>query len=55
MTAMVLYCALAWAVFLALHLALNGRWWPWLAVSLLPPVALALVPLALLADRKSVV
>ncbi|APE23813.1 MULTISPECIES: endonuclease/exonuclease/phosphatase family protein [Streptomyces] len=49
MTAMVLYCALAWAVFLALHLALNGRWWPWLAVSLLPPVALALVPLALLA------
>ncbi|CAM5324231.1 endonuclease/exonuclease/phosphatase family protein [Streptomyces tanashiensis] len=49
MTAMVLYCALGWAVFLALHLALNGRWWPWLAVSLLPPVALALVPLALLA------
>ncbi|MFF5708265.1 endonuclease/exonuclease/phosphatase family protein [Streptomyces sp. NPDC012756] len=49
MTAMVLYCALAWAVFLALHLVLNGRWWPWLAVSLLPPVALAAVPLALLA------
>ncbi|WP_369146427.1 endonuclease/exonuclease/phosphatase family protein [Streptomyces sp. R44] len=49
MTAMALYCALGWAVFLALHLALNGRWWPWLAVSLLPPVTLAAVPLALLA------
>ncbi|MFD3992343.1 endonuclease/exonuclease/phosphatase family protein [Streptomyces sp. NPDC058583] len=49
MTTMVLYCALGWAVFLALHLALNGRWWPWLAVSLLPPVAFAAVPLALLA------
>ncbi|MER7945768.1 endonuclease/exonuclease/phosphatase family protein [Streptomyces sp. NPDC096079] len=48
MTAMVLSCALAWAVFLALHLVLNGRWWPWLAVSLLPPVALAAVPLVLL-------
>lgn len=45
---MVLFCALVWAVFLALHLVLNGRWWPWLAVSLLPPVALAAVPLALL-------
>ncbi|MEU9297886.1 endonuclease/exonuclease/phosphatase family protein [Streptomyces sp. NPDC048266] len=46
---MVLYCALVWAVFLALHLALNGRWWPWLAVSLLPPVTFAAVPLVLLA------
>ncbi|WP_157870039.1 MULTISPECIES: endonuclease/exonuclease/phosphatase family protein [unclassified Streptomyces] len=49
MSAMVLSCAAGWAVFLALHLALNGRWWPWLAVSLLPPVAFAVVPLALLA------
>ncbi|MFI8765259.1 endonuclease/exonuclease/phosphatase family protein [Streptomyces sp. R-07] len=49
MTAMVLSCALVWAVFLALHLALNGRWWPWLAVSLLPPVVFAAVPLVLLA------
>ncbi|MFF8597443.1 endonuclease/exonuclease/phosphatase family protein [Streptomyces sp. NPDC015232] len=46
---MVLLCSLGWAGFLALHLALNGRWWPWLAVSLLPPVALAAVPLVLLA------
>ncbi|MGW4161704.1 endonuclease/exonuclease/phosphatase family protein [Streptomyces sp. NPDC004788] len=45
---MVFLCALLWAVFLALHLVLNGRWWAWLAVSLLPPVALAAVPLALL-------
>ncbi|MFE5660090.1 endonuclease/exonuclease/phosphatase family protein [Streptomyces sp. NPDC056517] len=49
MTDVLLSCALVWAVFLALHLALNGRWWPWLAVSLLPPVAFAAVPLALLA------
>ncbi|WP_188266609.1 endonuclease/exonuclease/phosphatase family protein [Streptomyces sp. CBMA291] len=45
---MVGYCAGGWAVFLALHLALNGRWWPWLAVSLLPPVLFVAVPLALL-------
>ncbi|PVC73238.1 endonuclease/exonuclease/phosphatase family protein [Streptomyces sp. CS081A] len=43
------WATLLWAVFLALHLALNGRWWPWLAVSLLPPLLLAAVPLALLA------
>ncbi|WP_406062008.1 endonuclease/exonuclease/phosphatase family protein [Streptomyces sp. NBC_01077] len=49
MNDVLLYCALVWAVFLALHLALNGRWWPWLAVSLLPPPAFAAVPLALLA------
>ncbi|WP_030320841.1 endonuclease/exonuclease/phosphatase family protein, partial [Streptomyces flavochromogenes] len=48
MTAVLLSCALVWAVFLALHLALNGRWWPWLAVSLLPPLVLAAVPLVLL-------
>ncbi|OKJ56802.1 hypothetical protein AMK27_24090 [Streptomyces sp. CB02009] len=48
-TDVLLSCALVWAVFLALHLALNGRWWPWLAVSLLPPLAFAAVPLALLA------
>ncbi|CAM5557912.1 hypothetical protein SXANM310S_00905 [Streptomyces xanthochromogenes] len=41
--------ALAWTVFLGAHLALNGRWWPWLAVSLLPPPLFAVVPLALLA------
>ncbi len=41
-------CALAWAVFLGAHLALNGRWWPWLAVSLLPPPLFAAAPLALL-------
>ncbi|WP_328942634.1 endonuclease/exonuclease/phosphatase family protein [Streptomyces sp. NBC_00250] len=46
---MLLSCALVWAGFLALHLALNGRWWPWLAVSLLPPLVFAAVPLALLA------
>ncbi|MFD3725768.1 endonuclease/exonuclease/phosphatase family protein [Streptomyces sp. NPDC058671] len=46
---MVLSCALVWAGFLALHLALNGRWWPWLAVSLIPPVTFAAVPLAVLA------
>ncbi|MFB8077959.1 MULTISPECIES: endonuclease/exonuclease/phosphatase family protein [unclassified Streptomyces] len=49
MTDVLLSCALVWAVFLALHLALNGRWWAWLAVSLLPPLAFAAVPLALLA------
>ncbi|WP_338493799.1 endonuclease/exonuclease/phosphatase family protein [Streptomyces sp. SJL17-4] len=49
MTYVLLSCALVWAAFLALHLALNGRWWPWLAVSLLPPLAFAAVPLALLA------
>ncbi|MFD7538981.1 MULTISPECIES: endonuclease/exonuclease/phosphatase family protein [unclassified Streptomyces] len=46
-TAVVL-CALAWTVFLGAHLALNGRWWPWLAVSLLPPPLFAAAPLALL-------
>ena len=45
MTAVLLSCALVWAVFLALHHALNGRWWPWLAVSLLPPLVLAAVAL----------
>ncbi|WP_395363367.1 endonuclease/exonuclease/phosphatase family protein [Streptomyces sp. YH02] len=49
MTDVLLSCALVWAVFLVLHLVLNGRWWPWLAVSLLPPLAFAAVPLALLA------
>ncbi|MFG3283008.1 endonuclease/exonuclease/phosphatase family protein [Streptomyces sp. NPDC048111] len=46
--ALVTLCALLWAVFLGAHLALNGRWWPWLAVSLLPPPLFAAVPLALL-------
>ncbi|MEU9195441.1 endonuclease/exonuclease/phosphatase family protein [Streptomyces hundungensis] len=41
-------CALVWAAFLGAHLALNGRWWPWLAVSLLPPPLFAAVPFALL-------
>ncbi|MFJ7989284.1 endonuclease/exonuclease/phosphatase family protein [Streptomyces sp. NPDC096351] len=49
MTDVLLSCALLWAVLLALHLVLNGRWWPWLAVSLLPPLAFAAVPLVLLA------
>ncbi|MGW2866386.1 endonuclease/exonuclease/phosphatase family protein [Streptomyces sp. SDr-06] len=42
-------CALVWGAFLGAHLALNGRWWPWLAVSLLPPPLFAAVPTALLA------
>jgi endonuclease/exonuclease/phosphatase (EEP) superfamily protein YafD len=41
--------ATAWAAFLLAHLLLNGRWWPWLAVSLLPPIALVAVPAGLLA------
>lgn len=41
--------ALAWAAFTIAHLLLNGRWWAWLAVSLLPPAALVAVPLLLLA------
>uniref|UniRef100_A0AAU2V2A0 Endonuclease/exonuclease/phosphatase family protein n=1 Tax=Streptomyces sp. NBC_00003 TaxID=2903608 RepID=A0AAU2V2A0_9ACTN len=45
----VTFCALGWGAFLGAHLALNGRWWPWLAASLLPPPLFAAVPLALLA------
>lgn len=47
-SAALLAAALAWAAFTLAHLALNGRWWAWLAVSLLPPAVLAAVPLALL-------
>ncbi|MEU0359815.1 endonuclease/exonuclease/phosphatase family protein [Streptomyces cyaneofuscatus] len=45
----VLWAAVAWAVFLAAHLALNGRWWLWLLPSLLPPPLFAAVPAAVLA------
>ncbi|MZG03175.1 endonuclease/exonuclease/phosphatase family protein [Streptomyces sp. SID5614] len=43
-----LWAALAWAGFLAAHLALNGRWWFWLLPSLLPPPLFAAVPALLL-------
>lgn len=44
-----LWAAVAWAVFLAAHLALNGRWWFWLLPSLLPPPLFVAVPALLLA------
>ncbi|MFJ9187884.1 endonuclease/exonuclease/phosphatase family protein [Streptomyces anulatus] len=44
----VLWAAGAWAVFLAAHLVLNGRWWFWLLPSLLPPPVFAALPALLL-------
>ncbi|MEV7225628.1 endonuclease/exonuclease/phosphatase family protein [Polymorphospora sp. NPDC051019] len=38
-----------WTLFLAAHVLLTGRWWPWLIVESTPPVALVVVPLLLLA------
>lgn len=37
-----------WLAFLLLHTLLAGRWWLWLAVEAMPPVALAAIPLLLL-------
>ncbi|MER5650279.1 endonuclease/exonuclease/phosphatase family protein [Streptosporangium sp. NPDC002524] len=39
----------AWAVFVAAHVLLTGRWWFWLVVESMPPVTLVVVPLLLLA------
>ncbi|MEU7736011.1 endonuclease, partial [Streptomyces griseus] len=44
----VLWAGGAWAVFLAAHLALNGRWWFWLLPSLLPPPVFVALPALLL-------
>ncbi|WIY78759.1 endonuclease/exonuclease/phosphatase family protein [Streptomyces anulatus] len=44
----VLWAAGTWAVFLAAHLALNGRWWFWLLPSLLPPPVFVALPALLL-------
>ncbi|WP_405464615.1 endonuclease/exonuclease/phosphatase family protein [Streptomyces anulatus] len=44
----VLWAAGAWAVFLAAHLVLNGRWWFWLLPSLLPPPVFVALPALLL-------
>nr|SBO97910.1 hypothetical protein BN4615_P7426 [Nonomuraea gerenzanensis] len=41
--------AVAWLVFVVLHRALSGRVWWWQAAELVPPFALAAVPVALLA------
>lgn len=38
----------SWALFLTCHLLANGRWWVWLAVSLLPPLLFAAAPALLL-------
>ncbi|MFD7137638.1 endonuclease/exonuclease/phosphatase family protein [Streptomyces sp. NPDC059894] len=38
-----------WALLLALHLLLVGRWWPWVVVEATPPLTLVAVPLLLLA------
>ncbi|MEU6406448.1 endonuclease/exonuclease/phosphatase family protein [Streptomyces sp. NPDC046985] len=38
----------AWTVFLVLLVLLTGRWWPWYVVEIVPPLALAAVPLLLL-------
>lgn len=48
-TRLLVAATLLWAVFLALHAALSGRWWFWLLVELAPPVLLVVVPLLLLA------
>ncbi|MQY09978.1 hypothetical protein SRB5_00820 [Streptomyces sp. RB5] len=37
-----------WSVFLALHVLLVGRWWPWHVFEIVPPLALMAVPLLLL-------
>ncbi|MEV6815040.1 hypothetical protein AB0M52_23395, partial [Micromonospora sp. NPDC051296] len=39
--------AALWLAFTAAHLVLSGRWWLWLAVDTVPPLAFLLVPLAL--------
>ncbi|MEV6692139.1 endonuclease/exonuclease/phosphatase family protein [Micromonospora sp. NPDC051196] len=39
--------AALWLAFTAAHLVFSGRWWLWLAVDTVPPVAFLLVPLAL--------
>ncbi|WP_433532943.1 endonuclease/exonuclease/phosphatase family protein [Micromonospora sp. CA-263727] len=39
--------AALWLAFTAAHLALSGRWWLWLAVDAVPPLAFLLVPVAL--------
>ncbi|MEV6521275.1 endonuclease/exonuclease/phosphatase family protein [Longispora sp. NPDC051575] len=41
--------AVAWLVLVVAHLLLSGRWWPWLAVDLAPPLVFVLVPAVLLA------
>ncbi|MFF3500216.1 endonuclease/exonuclease/phosphatase family protein [Streptomyces sp. NPDC003247] len=38
-----------WALLLALHLLLAGRWWLWVVVEATPPLTLVAVPLLLLA------
>ncbi|SMC49163.1 endonuclease/exonuclease/phosphatase family protein [Lentzea albidocapillata] len=48
-TRLVVTAAVAWAVFLVLHVLLAGEWWVWLALEATPPVALVVVPVVLLA------
>ncbi|MEU6075720.1 endonuclease/exonuclease/phosphatase family protein [Micromonospora sp. NPDC047074] len=45
--AVLLGASALWLVFTAVHLAVSGRWWLWLAVDAVPPLAFLLVPLAL--------
>jgi endonuclease/exonuclease/phosphatase (EEP) superfamily protein YafD len=46
-TRLALAMALTWTAFVALHVALTGRWWVWALVGLLPPLAFLVVPVAL--------
>lgn len=48
-TRLLVAATLTWAVFLALHAVLSGRWWLWLVVELAPPILLVVVPSLLLA------
>ncbi|MGC0332344.1 endonuclease/exonuclease/phosphatase family metal-dependent hydrolase [Streptomyces sp. SAI-170] len=48
-TRLLVGASVLWAVLLVLHVLLAGRWWPWLVVEAVPPVALVAVPLLLLA------
>ncbi|HEY0697502.1 MAG TPA: hypothetical protein VGD43_06795, partial [Micromonospora sp.] len=41
--------AVAWLLFVLLHLALTGRFWFWVLPDLVPPPVFTLVPLLLLA------
>jgi endonuclease/exonuclease/phosphatase (EEP) superfamily protein YafD len=48
-TRLVVSASIAWAGFVLAHMLLAGRWWPWLIVEALPPIAFVVVPLLLLA------
>lgn len=48
-TRLIVAAAMAWTVFLALHLVFAGRWWPWSIFEMIPPLAAVVIPLLLLA------